>query len=116
VFEILAVAAAVLAIAALVLVIDLRARTNRLDVTVSGGFAERRQSDADVLAARQAVQVELDNLRRELDVLGHEVAQLKAAVEVPPAPPLPKSRHGRLDDLRQQLRASHLEPEIGDDV
>ena len=115
-FEILAVAAAVLAIAALVLVIDLRVRTNRLDGMVSGGFAERRQRDADVLAARQAVQVELDNVRRELDALGHEVAQLKAAVEVPPVPPLPKSRHGRLDDLRQQLRAAHLEPEIDDDV
>ena len=115
-FEILTLIACVLGIAAVVLVLDLRARTGRLDTALTSGFAERRQRDADVLAAHEAVHVELDNLRRELDSLGREVAQLKAAAEVVPAPPLPKTRPGSLDDLREQLRASHLEPEIGDDV
>ena len=115
-FELVAIVAAVLAIASIALVLDLRARTNRLDNALTGGFAERRQRDADVMAAHEAVHHELDNLRRELDSLGREVAQLKAAAEVVPAPPLPRSRPASLDDLRQQLRASHLEPEIGDDV
>ena len=115
-FELVAIAAAVLAIASIALVLDLRARSNRLDTALTSGFAERRQREADVIAAHEAVHHELDNLRRELDSLGREVSQLKAAAEVVPAPPLPKARPGGLEDLRQQLRASHLEPEIGDDV
>ena len=115
-FEAIAIVSAVLSIAALALVLDLRARVAKVDTALTSVVAERRQRDADVLAAHEAVHVEVDNLRRELDSLGRDVTDLKAAAEVVPAPPLPKGRPGSLEDLRQQLRASHLEPEIGDDV
>ena len=56
-----------------------------------------------------ALQGEVSALRRELDQTQHEVGELKAATEIAPAPPLPKTRPGSLDDLREQLRASHRE-------
>jgi chromosome segregation ATPase len=56
-----------------------------------------------------AVQGEVSALRRELDQTQHEVSELKAATEIAPAPPLPKTRPGSLDDLREQLRAAHRE-------
>jgi hypothetical protein len=116
-FELLSIVALALGLIALVLVLELRSRVGRLDT----GMAERRQREADVLAAHEAVHQELGDLRRdhgdlrrELDSLGRQVAELKAATEVIPAPPLPRTRSGGLDDLREQLRASHLEP--GEDV
>ena len=54
---------------------------------------------------------ELGSVRQELDRVQREVAELKAAVETVPAPPLPKGRAGGLDDLRAQLRAAHRESE-----
>jgi phage shock protein A len=116
-FEILSIVALALGLIALVLVLELRSRVGRLDT----GMVERRQREADVLAAHEAVHQELGeirrdhaNLRREVDSLGRQVAELKAATEVVPAPPLPRGRSASLDDLREQLRASHLEP--GEDV
>lgn len=51
-------------------------------------------------------------LRAELDETQRQVNELKAAaaeaVATPP-PPLPRARSARLDDLREQLRASHRE-------
>jgi hypothetical protein len=48
-------------------------------------------------------------LRAELDETQRQLNELKAAAEVVPAPPLPRSRSSGLDDLREQLRASHRE-------
>jgi predicted Holliday junction resolvase-like endonuclease len=51
-------------------------------------------------------------LRGELDQTQRQLNDLKAAAEVVPTvpPPLPKSRaRGGLEDLREQLRASHRE-------
>jgi septal ring factor EnvC (AmiA/AmiB activator) len=53
---------------------------------------------------------ELNELRAETS---RELNELKvAAAEAPPVlapPPLPRGRSARLDDLREQLRASHRE-------
>ena len=60
---------------------------------------------------------ELNDTRRELGDTRRELGELKAAVEAPPVvapPPLPRRRGARLDDLREQLRASHRE-ETGSD-
>src|SRR5438128_457077 len=103
----LAVAALIAAVAALALVIDQRGRVSNLEA----GQSVRRQMDADAQAAHEAVHYELGELRRDVDTALRELAELKAAVEIVPAPPLPKARPGGLDDLRQQLRASHLDPE-----
>jgi hypothetical protein len=53
---------------------------------------------------------EISTLRRDLESTRKELDELKAAADVLPAPPpLPKTRSGRLDDLRQQLREAHRE-------
>ena len=52
---------------------------------------------------------QVKQLRAELDETQRQVNELKAAAEVMPAPPLPRTRSGALDDLREQLRASHRE-------
>ncbi len=103
----LAVAALIVGIAALALVIELRGRVNNLEARQ----VLRRQMDADAQAAHEAVHYELGEQRRDIDFALHELAELKAAAQVIPAPPLPRSRSGSLDDLREQLRASHLDPE-----
>jgi sRNA-binding protein len=96
-------------IAALALVLDLRGRVVGLEAAQHA----RRQLDADAQAAREAMHAEVSHLRHELEATQHELAELKAATEVMPAPPLPKGRPAGLDDLREQLRASHLDPESG---
>jgi hypothetical protein len=54
----------------------------------------------------------LTDMRNDIDELRRELGEVKAATEVVPIPPpLPRARPGRLDDLREQLRASHREPE-----
>ena len=65
---------------------------------------------------------ELGDLRHEIELTQHrldntqrEVAEMKMAAEVAPAPPLPKARPGSLDDLREQLRAAHREPDAADE-
>jgi hypothetical protein len=55
----------------------------------------------------------LGKLRRDLDDAVRELNELKSATQSAPAPPLPKSRQRGLDDLREQLRAAHQEPEPG---
>jgi outer membrane murein-binding lipoprotein Lpp len=51
-----------------------------------------------------SLQVALDDLRSELE-------ELRVAAQAVPAPPLPKTRPGGLDDLRERLRAAHSESE-----
>jgi outer membrane murein-binding lipoprotein Lpp len=53
---------------------------------------------------------DVNSLQVALEDLRSEVSELRAAAQVVPVPPpLPKSRPGGLDDLRQQLRAAHSE-------
>ena len=55
---------------------------------------------------------DFSDTRQELSDTRRELSELKAAVEAPPVvapPPLPRRRGARLDDLREQLRASHRE-------
>lgn len=52
---------------------------------------------------------ELDQTQRLLNETQRELDELKAASEVVPAPPLPRTRSSGLEDLREQLRASHRE-------
>lgn len=56
----------------------------------------------------------VEDLRRELERTQQELSELKAAAQVVPVPPLPRARRGGLDDLREQLRASHREPDEGE--
>jgi hypothetical protein len=65
-----------------------------------------------VLSLRQQVPelwAEVRALRRDLEQAQRELGELKTATEIPLAPPLPKTRPGGLDDLREQLRAAHRE-------
>jgi hypothetical protein len=104
--------------AALLLALDLRGRVNKLEAAVSA----RNAMDADQQSAHEAVHQELEDVRHEIEVTQHrldntqrEVAELKMAAEVAPAPPLPKARPGGLDDLRERLRAAHSEPDAADE-
>ena len=55
---------------------------------------------------------DVNSLQVALQELRAEVTDLRATVEAAPAPPpLPRTRSGGLDDLRQRLRAAHRESE-----
>ena len=55
---------------------------------------------------------DVNSLQVALEQLRSEVTDLYAAAQVVPVPPpLPKTRPGGLDDLRQRLRAAHGESE-----
>ena len=58
---------------------------------------------------------QLGALRSQLEDTQRELAELRAATEAVPAPPLPRSRSGGLDDLRAQLRAAHREADEVDE-
>ncbi len=51
---------------------------------------------------------DVDSLQVALEALRAALTDLQAA-PVLPAPPLPRTRTGGLDDLRQRLRAAHSE-------
>ncbi len=88
----LALVALIASAAALALAFDLRSKVNAL----------------------QAVTEEVGGLRRDVDAAQRELSELKTAVQsAAVAPPLPKARQRGLDDLREQLRAAHLDPESG---
>jgi hypothetical protein len=52
---------------------------------------------------------DVNSLQVALNDLRSELADLRAAAVVPGPPPLPRTRSGGLDDLRQRLRAAHSE-------
>ena len=54
---------------------------------------------------------DVNALQAALEQLRAELAEVRAATEVVPVPPLPKTRPAGLDDLRQRLRAAHTEGE-----
>jgi outer membrane murein-binding lipoprotein Lpp len=58
---------------------------------------------------------DVNSLQVALDQLRSELADLQAAARDVPVPPLPKTRPGGLDDLRQRLRASHTESDEASD-
>ena len=64
---------------------------------------------AIALGVRALAQIK--QLRSELDETQRQLNELKAAAEAVAASPprLPRSRSSGLDDLREQLRASHRE-------
>jgi hypothetical protein len=107
-------------VAGLVLALTLR---GRLDAVERLAVAARSFED-DARRAHEAMHGELGDLRRyaevirrELDAVRAEVSELKAAAEaLPPPPPLPRTRSGGLEDLRQRLRASHREDEDTEDT
>jgi hypothetical protein len=73
-----------------------------------------------VLARTEIKQLrsELDETQRQVNETRRELTELRTAAEAPPVvapPPLPKARSARLDDLREQLRASHREERGSED-
>jgi chromosome segregation ATPase len=82
------------------------------------GVAGRLRSQLRALNAAQAelqqahdrAQQQREQQQREVEQVRRELVELTAAAEIVPVPPLPKGRSGRLDDLREQLRAAHREP------
>jgi septal ring factor EnvC (AmiA/AmiB activator) len=134
-----AVVALVVAVVALGLVLSLRSQLGTAQAAAAelrGHLAEqRRLQDATVAsspplrAAEDAWQAEIDAvraelaqtaqelgaLRREAEQTTRELGELRAAAEVVPVPPLPKSRRADLDELREQLRASHRESAAEDE-
>jgi hypothetical protein len=92
-----------------------------LNVRLRGDYRHARNLAADALrdaaiAKRQAETAEAKAELAEsmLQQVRRELVALRAAQEAPPPPPLPRAARGRLDDLREQLRAAHLEPDEGD--
>ena len=115
---VLALIGVVAGVVALVLVLDLRGRVVKLEAAVSA----RNALDADLQSAHEATHQELGDVRHEIELTQHrldntqrEVTELKMAAEVAPVPPLPRARPGSLDDLREQLRAAHREPDAADE-
>jgi septal ring factor EnvC (AmiA/AmiB activator) len=117
--QVVGLVALVAGVAALALVIELRGRLARLELSL----AAAQKFASDLQSAHEAVHDELADLRselqttqRHLDRAQRELGELKATAEVLPAPPLPRARSGGLDDLREQLRAAHRERESTDEV
>jgi septal ring factor EnvC (AmiA/AmiB activator) len=110
-----AVAALVIGVVALAMVLplrraapDLSAVRGELDQTrrdLDTARGEITQTRAEITETRGS----LERVQRELAETHRELDELKATTEVVPAPPLPKTRPGGLDDLREQLRAAHRE-------
>jgi hypothetical protein len=96
----LSLVAILVAVVALGLVLGLRNQVSqipRVD-THSGAELERLRQ-------------ELIDVRRDIEHAQRELEELKAATQIVPAPPLPRARSVSLSDLREQLRAAHLEPD-----
>jgi septation ring formation regulator EzrA len=98
----LSVVAILLAVVALGLVLGLQKQIAQIP-------PPRAETSADLEGLRR----ETIDLRRDLDRAQRELEELKAATEILPAPPLPRARSAGLTDLREQLRAAHLDPESG---
>jgi hypothetical protein len=109
---ILALLGLIAGIAALALVFDLRGKLSKNEAD----WLARRQLDAEVQALHEYMHNELAEMRRDLDSAHRAIDDLKAATEVVPAPPLPKTRSAGLEDLREQLRAAHREADETDDT
>ena len=73
--------------------------------------AQIPRADAYPGADLERLRQELIDIRRDVDQSQRELDELKAATQVVPAPPLPRARSVGLNDLREQLRAAHREPD-----
>jgi uncharacterized protein HemX len=92
------------------LVLQMRGQLPALQIEVSALRRQLEQAQREPGEPEDAaLQAEVGALRRDLEQTQHELGELKAATEITPAPPLPKTRPGGLDDLREQLRAAHRE-------
>ena len=96
----LALVAFLLAVVALGLVLGLRNQVAQLP-----------RVDTNMAADLERLRLELSDIRRDLDHSNRDLEELKAATQIVPAPPLPRARSVGLDDLREQLRAAHREPD-----
>lgn len=99
-----------LAVAIGALAVALSVRRTAVEVSASVGAsqdaASRREGDlASSLAA----------LASRVEGIQAELGEVRAGLEPPPPPPLPRARTGRLDDLREQLRATQNEAESDDE-
>jgi len=132
-----AVVALVVAVVALGLVLSLRSQLGTAQAAAAelrSHLAEQRRlheapPSPAMRAAEEAWQAEINAVRAELAQTAHELGalrreaeqttrelgELRAAAEVVPVPPLPKSRRTDLDELREQLRASHRESAAEDE-
>ncbi len=97
--EALAILALVLSIISVVLAFTIRARADR--AALEAGRSEQRWQQA------------VDGLREEVAAIRRDLDEARAALEAPP--PLPRTRTGGLDDLRERLRAAHLEPDADEE-
>ena len=98
----LAILGIVLGAAALGLAYRAQGRAIRAEAAARAAEQEAQQA----AAAADALEGSLTSARTELERFTRELAELRAVLEAP-LPPLPKqTRPGRLDDLRQQLRAA----------
>ena len=73
---------------------------------------DARREMTQAIRAAEAADLMVVGLQAAVAQLRAELGRIRAALETPP-PPLPKSRTGSLEDLRQRLRAEQQEP--GDD-
>jgi hypothetical protein len=102
---IVAIAALLLAGVGLFIAVRLRAEVQQTRQALQGaldGAGEARERAAE---AEQRI----DRLRADLQQLGEGLKSLQAAAESPLPLKLPRARSGRLDDLREQLRAAQQE-------
>jgi septal ring factor EnvC (AmiA/AmiB activator) len=60
-------------------------------------------------------QAQLNDTQQQVRDLQQQVNELKAEAIAPPPPQLPRNRSSGLDDLREQLRAAHLEDDSSPD-
>jgi chromosome segregation ATPase len=111
--QILGAGAVVIAILALGFAIGLRTQIARISRTLASDLEQLSRTLVDFRGQVDELRGQVDQLHGQVDGLRRELADLKAAAEVAnvPPPPLPRARAGRLDDLREQLRASHRESE-----
>jgi uncharacterized coiled-coil DUF342 family protein len=110
--QILGAGAVVIAILALGFAIGLRTQIARISRTLASDLEQLSRTLVDFRGQVDELRGQVDQLHGQVDGLRRELADLKAAAEVANVPPpLPRARAGRLDDLREQLRASHRESE-----
>lgn len=98
----LALLALGVAIGALAMALSARKTAAEVGASVqaSKDAAEAADRGDEQLAASLVV------LARRVDAIQAELGEVRAGLEPPPPPPLPRTRTGRLDDLREQLRAT----------
>jgi septal ring factor EnvC (AmiA/AmiB activator) len=122
----LALAASVIAVVALWLALSARNRLGGVAAELTSVRTQLQQVRAELDQVRQTrdraehaleqLRSEQAQTRREVAQAQRDVADVKTAIDMVPAPPLPKARSAGLDDLRERLRAAHREPDSDTDT